>query len=97
VSHLFRTKSIDALIAASEEPGKRLAKTLGPWSLTALGIGAVIGSGIFILTGTAARAKNSPTIRFCTRPCSICCCTGGPLFRPWAVPAPGPRFPYRFW
>jgi len=57
VSHLFRTKSIDALIAASEEPGKRLAKTLGPWSLTALGIGAVIGSGIFILTGTAAAGQ----------------------------------------
>src|SRR6476646_1702751 len=57
VSHLFRTKSIDELIAASEEPGKRLAKTLGPWSLTALGIGAVIGSGIFILTGTAAAGE----------------------------------------
>jgi len=57
VSRLFRTKSIDALIAASEEPGKRLNKTLGPWSLTALGIGAVIGSGIFILTGTAAAGQ----------------------------------------
>src|SRR5947207_5147383 len=57
MSHLLRTKSIDALIAASEEPGKRLAKTLGPWSLTALGIGAVIGSGIFILTGTAAAGE----------------------------------------
>jgi len=57
VSSFFRTKSIDALIAASEEPGKRLAKTLGPWSLTALGIGAVIGSGIFILTGTAAAGE----------------------------------------
>jgi APA family basic amino acid/polyamine antiporter len=53
-SQLFRTKSIDALIAASEDPAKRLRKTLGPWSLTALGIGAVIGSGIFTLTGTAA-------------------------------------------
>src|SRR5216683_5626784 len=57
MSHLLRTKSIDALIAASQEPGKRLAKTLGPWSLTALGIGAVIGSGIFILTGTAAAGE----------------------------------------
>src|SRR5438552_4038366 len=54
---LLQTKSIDALIAASEEPDKRLAKTLGPWSLTALGIGAVIGSGIFILTGTAAAGE----------------------------------------
>jgi APA family basic amino acid/polyamine antiporter len=57
MTHLLRTKSIDALIAASEEPGKRLSKTLGPWSLTALGIGAVIGSGIFILTGTAAAGE----------------------------------------
>jgi APA family basic amino acid/polyamine antiporter len=54
---LLRTKSIDKLIAESEEPSHRLAKTLGPWSLTALGIGAVIGSGIFILTGTAAAGE----------------------------------------
>src|ERR1039458_3767220 len=54
MSDLRRTKSIDALIAASEEPENRLRKSLGPWSLTALGIGAVIGSGIFTLTGTAA-------------------------------------------
>jgi APA family basic amino acid/polyamine antiporter len=51
---LLRTRSIDALIAASEEPERQLRKSLGPWSLTALGIGAVIGSGIFTLTGTAA-------------------------------------------
>jgi basic amino acid/polyamine antiporter, APA family len=57
LNQLFRTKSIDALIAASEEPGKALQKTLGPWSLMALGIGAVIGSGIFILTGTAAAGE----------------------------------------
>jgi APA family basic amino acid/polyamine antiporter len=57
VARLLRTKSIDALIAASEEPDKRLRRTLGPWSLTAFGIGAVIGSGIFTLTGTAAAGK----------------------------------------
>lgn len=55
---LFRTKSIDALIAASQDPGKRLRKSLGPWSLTAFGVGAVIGSGIFILTGTAAAGES---------------------------------------
>src|ERR1700720_2854213 len=57
MSQLFRTKSIDDLIAASEDPHKCLRKSLGPWSLTALGIGAVIGSGIFTLTGTAAAGK----------------------------------------
>lgn len=54
---LFRTKSIDALIEESKQKGRSLQKTLGPWSLTALGIGAVIGSGIFTLTGTAAAGQ----------------------------------------
>lgn len=57
MSQLFRTKSIDALIAASQEPGRRLNKTLGVWSLVALGVGAVIGSGIFTLVGTAAAGE----------------------------------------
>jgi APA family basic amino acid/polyamine antiporter len=58
VNRLLRTRSIDALIAASEHPDRQLRKSLGPWSLTAFGIGAVIGSGIFILTGTAAAGQN---------------------------------------
>ncbi|MGD1091048.1 MAG: amino acid permease, partial [Bryobacteraceae bacterium] len=57
MASLFRTKSIDELIASSEEPERRLRKTLGPWSLTFLGIGAVIGSGIFTVTGTATTGK----------------------------------------
>ena len=56
-SQLFRTKSIDRLIERSQEPEHRLKKTLGPWSMVALGVGAVIGSGIFILTGTAAAGQ----------------------------------------
>ena len=50
---LFRTKSIDRLISDSENPEKRLKKSLGWLSLTSLGIGAVIGSGIFTVIGTA--------------------------------------------
>ena len=50
---IFATKSIDKLISESELPENALRKTLGPVSLTALGIGAVIGSGIFTVIGTA--------------------------------------------
>jgi APA family basic amino acid/polyamine antiporter len=57
LNQLFRTKSIDELIEATHEEGHSLKKSLGPWSLMALGIGAVIGSGIFTLTGTAAAGK----------------------------------------
>jgi basic amino acid/polyamine antiporter, APA family len=52
-SQLFRTKSIDRLISDSENPEKQLKKSLGWLSLTSLGIGAVIGSGIFTVVGTA--------------------------------------------
>src|SRR5713226_1262159 len=57
-NQLLACKSIDKLIAQADEPGHRLKKTLGPWSLTALGVGAIIGSGIFVLTGTAAAGEH---------------------------------------
>jgi APA family basic amino acid/polyamine antiporter len=52
-SQLLAKKSIDKLISDSENPETRLKKTLGPVALTSLGIGAVIGSGIFTVVGTA--------------------------------------------
>ena len=52
-SGLFRVKNIDQLISDADEPERRLKKSLGWLSLTALGIGAVIGSGIFTVVGTA--------------------------------------------
>ena len=57
-SDLFRKKSIDRLISDSENPEKRLHKTLGWLSLTSLGIGAVIGSGIFTVIGTAIAGQH---------------------------------------
>ncbi len=50
---LFRTKNIDQLISDADRPEMRLKKSLGWLSLTSLGIGAVIGSGIFTVVGTA--------------------------------------------
>jgi APA family basic amino acid/polyamine antiporter len=57
-NQLLCCKSIDKLISDASDPAHRLKKTLGPWSLTALGIGAIIGSGIFVLTGTAAAGEH---------------------------------------
>src|SRR5579871_2681046 len=57
MASLIRTKSIDELIASSEDPERRLRKTLGPWSLTFLGSGAIIRSSIFTVTGTATIGK----------------------------------------
>ncbi len=60
-SQLFARKSIDKLIAESEKPEHALRKSLGPVSLTALGIGAVIGSGIFTVIGTAIAGEKFDT------------------------------------
>jgi len=51
---LFRIKSLDRLVADAEDPEHRLKKALGPIDVTALGIGAIIGAGIFATIGTAA-------------------------------------------
>src|SRR5258706_15862329 len=55
--NLFRTKSI-AVLQAEAKGDTGLKRVLGPLNLTMLGIGAIIGTGIFVLTGTVA-AKNS--------------------------------------
>jgi len=52
-SRFFRTKSISQILADADHPGHRLKKTLSVWDLIALGIGAIIGTGIFVLIGTA--------------------------------------------
>jgi APA family basic amino acid/polyamine antiporter len=52
---LFAKKSLDQLIAEAKETGEHsLKKTLGPFQLTALGVGAVIGAGIFVFSGLGA-------------------------------------------
>jgi basic amino acid/polyamine antiporter, APA family len=88
LSQLFARKSIDKLISDSECPEHSLKKTLGPVSLTALGIGAVIGSGIFTVIGTAiagqrfdtASIANTPLLDYLVRHTAM-------LGRPGAGPA----------
>ncbi|MBP6820840.1 MAG: amino acid permease [Acidobacteria bacterium] len=60
---LFATKSIDLIIAESQETGTHtLKKTLSALDLTMLGIGAIIGTGIFVLTGQAAGKHAGPAV-----------------------------------
>ena len=51
---IFRTKNLDDILAAAQEKGHTLKRTLGPINVTLLGIGAIIGAGIFATVGTAA-------------------------------------------
>ena len=51
---LFRTKNLDDILAASHEEGHTLKRALGAFNVTLIGIGAIIGAGIFATVGTAA-------------------------------------------
>jgi len=62
-SHLLRTKSIEQLKAEAASTGEHsLKRVLGPLNLVTLGIGAIIGTGIFVLTGQAAAQYAGPAI-----------------------------------
>ena len=56
---LFRTKSVDALVHESEVRGHKLARVLGQLDVTMIGIGAIIGAGIFAMVGEAAVGASS--------------------------------------
>jgi APA family basic amino acid/polyamine antiporter len=92
-SQLLARKSIDKLISDSEEPEHALKKTLGPWSLTALGIGAVIGSGIFTVIGTAISGEQFDTSSVLNTPLATTIITHTALAgRPGAGPAIASRW-----
>ena len=54
MNRLFRRKSLDALLADTEDPSTHLKRSLGALELIALGIGAIIGAGIFAVIGSAS-------------------------------------------
>ncbi len=59
---LMTRKTVDDIIKGGEASDHKLSKTLGAFSITAMGIGAIIGAGIFVLTGTAAARYAGPSI-----------------------------------
>jgi APA family basic amino acid/polyamine antiporter len=59
---LFRTKSIEQSMEDSDEPAHKLRRSLSAWDLTVFGIGVVIGTGIFVLTGQQAAVNAGPSI-----------------------------------
>src|SRR3954465_8997718 len=60
---LFRTKPLETILAEAKETGEHtLSKTLGTTALTLLGVGAIIGTGIFVLTGQAAGKYAGPAV-----------------------------------
>lgn len=84
--------------AHQEAEGLSLRRTLGPWGLTALGIGAVIGGGIFVITGQAAANHAGPAIMLSFVLAAICCTFCALAYAEFAamVPVSGSAYTYTY-
>src|SRR5438477_2073947 len=96
-SQLFRTKPLSLLLA--EEAGDhRLRRILGPVQLTALGVGAIIGTGIFILTGVAAHDRTGPALMLSFVLSGVACVFAALCYAEFAsmVPVAGSAYTYAY-
>jgi APA family basic amino acid/polyamine antiporter len=78
--------------------GPCLKRTLGPWGLTALGIGAVIGGGIFVITGQAAAEHAGPAIILAFVIAAVCCSFTALCYAEFAtlIPMSGSSYSYAY-
>src|ERR1700745_3899682 len=97
MSQLFATKSLDQLLHEAEE-GNRLRRILGPVQLTALGVGAIIGTGIFILTGVAAHDRTGPALMLSFVLAGLACVFAALCYAEFAsmVPVAGSAYTYAY-
>jgi basic amino acid/polyamine antiporter, APA family len=93
---LMSRKAVADIIAEGE--AHTLSKTLGPWSITALGIGCIIGAGIFVLTGTAAANYAGPSIMLSFVVGGIACAFVGLCYAELAslLPVSGSTYTYTY-
>ncbi|WP_306393738.1 amino acid permease [Telluria beijingensis] len=93
---IFRTKNLDAMLAASAKPGG-LKKVLGPTDLILLGIGAIVGTGIFVLTGTGA-VTAGPALTLSFIVAAMACCFAALCYAEFAstVPVAGSIYTYSY-
>src|SRR5213083_1052034 len=96
-SQLFAVKPVDVLLAELADE-HRLRRVLGPVALTALGVGAIIGAGIFVLTGLAAHDKAWPGLILSFVVAGIGCAFAGLCYAEFAsmVPVAGSAYTYAY-
>src|SRR5579871_2082063 len=96
-SQLLATKSIDDL-QVGETGGQQLNRTLSATALTMLGIGGIIGTGIFVLTGTAAANHAGPALPLAFIIAGIGCTLAGFCYAEFAamIPVSGSAYSYSY-
>src|SRR3974390_2841465 len=99
MANLLKCKPLDMLMAEASETGEHsLKRALGPVNLITLGIGAIIGAGIFVLTGSAAANYGGPAIIFSFVLAGIGCVFAGLCYAEFAslIPIAGSAYTYGY-
>ncbi|MFK4546116.1 APA family basic amino acid/polyamine antiporter [Streptomyces tendae] len=95
---LFRTKKIEQSIRDTEEPEHALKKSLSALDLTVFGIGVVIGTGIFVLTGTVAKNNAGPSVALAFVVAGVVCALAALCYAEFAstVPVAGSAYTFSY-
>ena len=95
---LFRKKDLAAMLAQSEDSGKGLKRTLGAGNLIALGVGAIIGAGLFVRTAAAAGQAAGPAVTLSFIVAAIGCAFAGLCYAEFAamIPISGSAYAYSY-
>ncbi len=95
---IMRTKSIEQSIQDTEDPEFKLNKSLGPLDLTVFGIGVIIGTGLFVLTGEAAALYSGPAIALSYVVAGVACALAAVCYAEFAstVPVAGSAYTFSY-
>jgi APA family basic amino acid/polyamine antiporter len=99
MANLLATKPLKIILAEAQETGEHsLKRALGPINLITLGIGAIIGTGIFVLTGNAAALHAGPAIVFSFALVGLTCVFAGLCYAEFAsmIPVAGSAYTYGY-
>src|SRR4051812_33774392 len=99
MANLFATKPIDKLMAEAQEVGEHsLKRSLGPVNLIALGIGGIIGAGLFVRTAAAIADRAGPSVVLAFIVAGIGCAFAGLCYAEFAsmIPVAGSAYTYSY-
>src|SRR5271154_3888743 len=99
MANLLATKPIDALMKESQETGEHsLKRSLGPVNLVMLGIGAIIGAGLFVRTAAAIADRSGPSVTLAFIVAGVGCAFAGLCYAEFAsmIPVAGSAYTYSY-